>query len=68
MKKKFEKEEGKKKIRSKAERQRAKTRENQKQFDEFTKEKTLKKKMMSGKISKKEYEQEINKLDRKYEY
>lgn len=63
-----EKEQDKKKIRSKAERQRAKKRETQKQFDEFSKENKLKKLMKSGRISKSEYEEQLNKIDRKYEY
>lgn len=37
-------------------------------FDEFTQEKSLKKKLIAGKISMQEYEKTINKLDRKYEY
>ena len=68
VKEKFEKEKDKKKIRSKAERQRAKKREAENQSDEFSKEKVLKKKMMSGKISKHDYEAQIDKIDRKYEY
>lgn len=64
----LEKEQDKKKIRSKAERNRAKTRETVKQFNEFSKEEKLKKKLKTGKLSKQDYEEEVAKIDKKYEY
>lgn len=64
----LEKEEGKKKIRSKAERNRAKTRENYKQFDEYNEEERLLKKLKKGKIDKQSYQDAVQKIDRKYEY
>lgn len=68
IKEKREKEQDKKKIRSKAERQRAKKRVAENQFEEFSKENKLHKLLKAGKITKKEYDQQIDKMDRRYEY
>lgn len=38
------------------------------QFDEFSKENKLHKLLKAGKITKKEYDQQIDKMDRRYEY
>ena len=68
VKNKFEKESNTRKVRSKAERNRAKTRESEKQISEFTAEEKLKKQLKQGKVSKKEYEEKLDKIDRKHEY
>jgi len=64
----IEKEAGKRKVRSKAERNRAKTREQTKEYDELTREAKLEKKLKKSKISKTDYEEEIKKIDKKHEY
>lgn len=40
----------------------------QKELDEFSQENKLKKMLKTGKITESEYDQQIDKIDRKYEY
>lgn len=65
---KAEKEQGQPKVRSKAERNRAKHRETENQFNEFSEEQKLKRKMVKGKLTKTDYETKLNKIDKKHEY
>lgn len=68
LKNKFEKESNTRKVRSKAERNRAKTRESDNQISEFTAEEKLKKQLKQGKLTKEDYDSKLDKIDRKHEY
>lgn len=68
LKKKAQKEQGKRKVRSFAERKRAKERQLTKEITELNKEKKLERKLKKGKITQEEYDQQMGDLYKKYEY
>ncbi len=68
VKEKLQKEQEKKKIRSKAERGRAKKRGELKEFEEMKEEMKLEKKLKHHRIDPKVYEEKIAKIDKKHEY
>lgn len=65
---KLDKEQKVKKVRSKAERNRAKGRLYDREQSEMTAEQKLNKKMIKGKLDKHMYEEAIDKIDKKHEY
>jgi hypothetical protein len=67
LKKKAKKEQGRKKVRSFAERNRAKNRANENMMRELNFEERLDKKLKSGKITQQEHEEALEKMYRKYE-
>ena len=67
-KEKLEKEQTTRKVRSKAERNRAKGRETEREMSEFFVEKKLTKQLKQGKLDTEDYDQAISKIDRKHEY
>lgn len=66
IKEKYEKEQGKRKVRSKAERGRAKLREQSNLLDDYKKEEKLERQLKKGKINKDDYEKENSQSIKKY--
>lgn len=66
--KKAELEHGRKKVRSLAERKRAKSRQMENTLSELTEERKLQKKLKTGRISKNDYDTKIGKIYKKSEY
>jgi hypothetical protein len=67
-KKKAELEQSRKKVRSLAERNRAKTRTMDNELEELGKEEKLAKKLKSGKLKQKDYDNQIEKIYKRSEY
>lgn len=68
MKKRAEKEQSSRKVRSHAERKRAKDRQLDKEMNELNEEKKLDRKLRKGKITQDEYDEALEDLYKKHEY